>query len=213
MRRSIWTWLRPVLRWVVRRLPVGDPWERMLNLGLGWEWLGPPDYYYSYRGRQSKVSADSLDEICDWLMACEYRLQPEHLCRRGGWPPADDFENNRRGDCKDHALWAWRKLNEIGVPAELLVGQCRSHDEDFQEFNPWTFSGDFFQGHAWVQFQQGGVSYLLDSTQKVRDAMIRPLVELRAYYLPWFGVGPACQRYKYWGFVCSVFRVASRNVA
>jgi predicted transglutaminase-like cysteine proteinase len=29
------------------------------------------------------------------------------------------FERRRRGDCEDFALWAWRKLAEVGVDAEF----------------------------------------------------------------------------------------------
>ncbi len=41
------------------------------------------------------------------------------------------FRGKRRGDCKDHALWAWRKLNELGIAAELVCGQSRADEEYF----------------------------------------------------------------------------------
>jgi hypothetical protein len=53
-----------------------------------------------------------------------------------------------------------------------------------------------------VQFQRDGVEYLLDAVTKDRASMIRPLAEVRANYMPWFGVGPHLERYHYYGFAC-----------
>jgi hypothetical protein len=59
-----------------------------------------------------------------------------------------------------------------------------------------------------VQFRRDGVDYLFEPATKDRGSMLRPLAGSRAHYLPWFAVGPDFRRYKYWGYVYSVFGVA-----
>ena len=55
-----------------------------------------------------------------------------------------------QGDCK-HALWAWRKLIELGHPAEFFVGQ-------------WLEGGGAHHDcHAWVVFEQDGERFLLEA--------------------------------------------------
>jgi hypothetical protein len=175
-------------------------------LGSNSRLIPSSDYFRTYCSRKSAVAVGSLEEICDWLQRCEYDGLITHLCAPGGWPLAEDFENTRRGDCKDHALWAWRKLNELGIVAELMCGQVRDNKEKFQRLVP--FSPQMFQqGHAWVQFQRDGTDYLFDPTSKDRSLMVRPLAAARRCYIPWFSVGPGFRRYKFWGYVCSLFEL------
>src|SRR5690348_3236184 len=46
---------------------------------------------------------------------CEYVRDPVH--ERDFWQHPKTFEQLRKGDCEDHALWAWRKLTELGISA------------------------------------------------------------------------------------------------
>ncbi len=195
--------LRQLFRFVFRLLPSRDPWERW-ELGLDVKLFGASEYFRAYSLRQSTVGVASLDDICEWLLGCAYHNHTEQSSEQTFWPPPPDFEGSRRGDCKDHALWAWRKLNELGIAAELVCGQSRADDEDFQSLSNY----EFFQGHAWVQFQRDEVEYLLEPALKVRGSMIRPLGGLRACYIPWFAVGPDFRRYKYWGYAYALFGFA-----
>jgi hypothetical protein len=203
LKRALSMLLRPLLRFVFRLLPSRDAWERW-ELGLDVKLFGSSEYFRAYCLRESSVAVGSLDEICEWLLGCEYH---NHAAQRGEhdfWPPPPDFEGTQRGDCKDHALWAWRKLNELGLAAELVCGQSRANDVDFQALSTY----EFFEGHAWVQFYRDGVEYLFEPAVKDRGSMIRPLAGLRACYIPWFAVGPDFRRYKYWGYAYSLFGLA-----
>jgi hypothetical protein len=202
LKRVLSKLLRPVFRFAFRLLPDRDSWERW-ELSLDVSLFGSSEYFRAYCLRESTVTVGSVDEICEWLLSCEYRNHAGECSERDSWPPPPDFEGSRRGDCKDHALWGWRKLNELGITAKLVCGQSRAEDEDFQSVSIY----EFFQGHAWVQFQRDGVEYLFEPAQKGRRAMIRPLAGCRACYIPWFAVGPDYRRYKYWGYSYSLFGV------
>jgi len=65
---------------------------------------------------QSTVCVNDIAAICEWLADCEYVRDPVH--ERDFWQHPKTFEQLRKGDCEDHALWAWRKLTELGIPAD-----------------------------------------------------------------------------------------------
>ena len=72
---------------------------------------------------QSCVPASSIDDIVGWLGTCEYVSDDRSVPRARRLAGAVRFERRQRGDCEDFALWAWRKLIEIGVDAEFFVGR------------------------------------------------------------------------------------------
>ena len=61
----------------------------------------------------SEVAPATLDELLEWLMACEYVHDSVLFQVEDYWQHPRTFEQLRKGDCEDHALWAWRKLAEI----------------------------------------------------------------------------------------------------
>ena len=63
--------LRHLFRFVFRLLPSRDPWERW-ELGLDVKLFGSSEYFRAYSLRESSVAVGSLDEICEWLLGCEY---------------------------------------------------------------------------------------------------------------------------------------------
>jgi hypothetical protein len=156
--------------------------------------------------RESSADLQSLNDICTWLLGCEYQPAPNAPSDQNEWsppyewPPPYDFEAIRRGNCADYALWIWRALNKIGIPAELMWGQCRTADEVFQT----QASEGFLQGHAWVQFQREDIVYLFDCVTKNPHELVRPLADVRSYYRPWFAVDSSFRRYQYWGYACYV---------
>src|SRR5690348_9858416 len=103
---------------------------------------------------------------------CEYVRDPVH--ERDYWQHPKTFEQLRKGDCEDHALWAWRKLTELGLPAEFYVGRWRTGKEAQPGF------------HAWVVFQDGGIQYLLEATGSSRETIVRRLDDVRGDYFPHF---------------------------
>src|SRR5207253_2493195 len=92
------------------------------------------------------------------------------------WQHPADFERLRRGDCEDFALWAWRKLAEIGIDAEFYVGRIVTDDEEV------------VRHHAWVVYRDGGTEYLLEPAAHDAQRMRRPLADVMDEYVPHFAV-------------------------
>lgn len=135
-----------------------------------------------YLNGESRVTVQSLDDICQWLQTCDYVRDIELFNQRDVWQHPGEFETRRKGDCEDHALWAWRKLRELNIPAEFVVGRVQ-----------WGEVGD--GAHAWVAYEENGRSFILESTHKKQ--LIYPLEEIQSRYHPWFGVDTASQTYRF----------------
>ena len=139
----------------------------------------------------SRVDVRSLRGLCAWLRRCKYASDMRLFGRRDYWQYPAGFEELRRGDCEDHALWAWRKLIELGHEAELMVGrQAANHADDAGE--GW---------HAWVVFSVSGERFLLEATSKSRAEIIRPLHEATSQYTPHASVDHRLQRHLYAGYL------------
>ncbi|CAG0926423.1 hypothetical protein TFLX_00074 [Thermoflexales bacterium] len=136
-----------------------------------------------YLQQESAVAARSIDEICSWLQACTYEIDPKQFHTPDYWQHPIEFERTRRGDCEDHALWAWRKLIELGHTAEFMVGKTYLR-------NP---SGDY---HAWVVFTRKDRYYLLEAAYK-QAQMMAPLEEVQQLYAPDYSVDHQLQTYSY----------------
>ena len=73
-------------------------------------------------------------------------LTKSSLERDDYWQPPEEFEESKKGDCDDYALWAWRQLLHMNYPARFVVGT----------------SGRYGRGHAWVTFEKDGKWFLLE---------------------------------------------------
>ena len=62
------------------------------------------------------------------------------------WQPPEEFEQRRKGDCDDYAMWTWRQLVELGYDARFVLGRCTRYGI----------------GHAWVTFHMNGEYFLLE---------------------------------------------------
>ncbi len=101
-----------------------SPWER-LKMDVPAIAFGPGSrcqFGHYFEGR-SAVQVATVDDIVDWLNTCEYASDAEQFNDRDVWQEPCAFEQRRRGDCEDFALWAWRKLGELGLDAEFFVGR------------------------------------------------------------------------------------------
>ena len=178
--KSLLFWpLRPLWRLTLRVLPVGDPWGR-LNYRVPFTRFAPGsthDFAWYFEGT-SAVNVSSVDEIQEWLLGCEYESDPELFQMPDFWQHPQTFEQIRRGDCEDHALWAWRKLVELGYDADLVLGRSL----------PWNPAEESTRTHVWVVFKHGGDSFLLEATSKVRERMVRRLADVASDYRPELGV-------------------------
>jgi hypothetical protein len=134
-----------------------DPWTRLhltcAPLAFG---AGSTRSFAEYFQGVSRVPARSLPEICEWLRGCECLTDAALFFQEDFWQHPLTFEQIRKGDCEDHALWAWRKLGEIGIPARLTAGRWRG------------------VAHAWILLDQADGEKLLETTAK-SDPMIRPV--------------------------------------
>jgi hypothetical protein len=156
---------------------VTDPWERLDHtaprelFGRG----ARHDFRWYLEG-ESDVAVLSVEEITVWLSECEYASDVQIFHEDDFWQHPRTFEQLRRGDCEDFALWAWRKLLELGLDASLVVGRRVPPARENSR-------------HAWVVFHRAGMDYLLEPSGGTHPNAVRPLGDVRAEYIPEAGVG------------------------
>lgn len=174
-----------------RYLDDGDSW-RALPHDVPMTWYGSGnlvDDFRAYLQGPSRVAVTSPEQIGAWLRTCEYVRDPVLFGRDDYWQHPAGFEELRRGDCEDHALWAWRKLVELGYDAELIAGQ-----------SPWI-RPDHDGFHAWVTYTENGTRFLFEAAAKSEPQMIRPLSDAGSEYHPHASVDGHLQRRLYAGYV------------
>ena len=81
-----------------------------------------------------------------FLSKCKYVSDQEQFGQKDYWEPPEQFEETKKGDCEDFALWAWRQLLHMGYSARFVIGPAFQYGEM----------------HAWVTFNKEGHSYLLE---------------------------------------------------
>jgi hypothetical protein len=170
--------LSPLLRLGARLAGRESPWDRV-TMRVPASVFGPGSRqpFAEYFAGASCVSVQSIDDIVVWLQTCEYVTDIEQFQERDVWQHPGTFETRRRGDCEDFALWAWRKLAEIGVDAEFCVGRviCDQRPEIVRQ-------------HAWVVYHSSGTAFLFEPAAQTRSRMIRPLADAMDEYVPHFAV-------------------------
>jgi hypothetical protein len=172
--------IRPLYRRLLRSPDRGDAWERVpFHPRPEWLGMGSRQQFDWYMRGESSVSVKSVQDVIQWLLGCEYVSDDELFGEADHWQHPTTFERLRRGDCEDHALWAWRKLLELHIDADFVVGRLLYDDPDV----PATKGG-----HAWVVFRDGGTPFLLEAVSTSATRMVRPLAEAAAEYRPEFGV-------------------------
>jgi hypothetical protein len=114
MRRVLKFLLEPVLWLILRKLRVDDPWERFSHrvplhiYGGG----SRRDFSWYFEG-DSAVSVQSLEEIQEWLLGCEYAHDMHLFQESDFWQHPRTFEQLRKGDCEERAEYR----SEVGVDA------------------------------------------------------------------------------------------------
>jgi len=137
---------------------------------------GSQQPFAQYFEGESSVRVQSIDDIVAWLQTCEYVTDIELFHERDFWQHPGAFERRRRGDCEDFALWAWRKLAEVGVDADFCVGRVIGDDQGVD------------RQHAWVVFRVNGTAFLFEPAARIQTNMIRPLADAMDEYVPHFAV-------------------------
>lgn len=182
--------VRPLLRVWIRHIPVDDPWEAVTSAFVTPRLFGPGSlrmFRWYFEG-ESVVHVHTLDDLCGWLAECQYLSDDQLFNEADFWQHPRTFENLRKGDCEDHALWAWRKLVEMGYRAEFFVGE-------------WFTDGDDAGHHAWVVFERDEQRFVLEAIMKSEAAMIRPLLEVHREYVPHFSVDAAFSMRSHAGYL------------
>ncbi len=128
---------------------------------------------------QSQTGTLSINEICYWLQSCDYVRDQALFMKRDFWQHPLTFEQIKKGDCEDHALWTWRKLIELGLKAEFIVGDTET------------------ERHAWIVFEwSDGKRYLFETTTK-QGQMIHTMASTKGIYKPEFSVDENLNTYCY----------------
>jgi hypothetical protein len=182
MRRTLHIWLRRLtaaaVRVISRVFGRTSPWDRVkLRVPVSAFGLGSRRQFAHYFEGESRVRAESIDGIVEWLLQCEYASDPDLFNERDFWQHPTTFEDLRRGDCEDFALWAWRKLGEIGIAAEFYVGRVI-----------WSDEAGVDRQHAWVVCDIEGTPFLFEPAARTREHMMRPLADVMDQYVPHFAV-------------------------
>ena len=178
-----------------------DPWE-FIEADVPFEAFGKGslhefDWYWS---GVSQVKVTDVTDISNWLAGCEGANDRALFRQDDFWQHPLTFEQLRRGDCEDHALWTWRKLGEIGLRTEFVCGRYRVAPDEQHH-------------HAWTVFHDASGSYLFDPVIKDPKAALRPLAEAKAAYIPHLSVDERFQRKIYGGYLdwLSLFRGNARS--
>jgi hypothetical protein len=152
-------------------------WDRV-STGVPAKVFGPGSHrpFAEYFRGKTTVRVESIDDIVSWLQSCDYVSDLELFQRRDVWQHPRAFERRRRGDCEDFALWAWRKLAEVGIDAEFCVGRVTCGDAEAA------------RQHAWVVYRVDDEAFLFEPAARERSRMIRPLAEAMDDYVPHFAV-------------------------
>jgi len=172
----------------LRLFPVRDPWQRLPyeaplevygdGARHGFDWV--------FEG-ESTIVVTSLDDIVAWLGTCQYETDASLFREADYWQHPHTFEQMRRGDCEDFALWAWRKLVELGIDADLVIGRR-------------VPPGSENSRHAWILFRDGEAEFLFEPIVSDRGEAIRRLETVRSEYIPEFGVARDRSRFLFAGY-------------
>jgi hypothetical protein len=138
--------------------------------------------FTEYFEGESCVPVRSIDDIVAFLQTCEYMTDIELFHKPDFWQHPGAFEKLRRGDCEDFALWAWRKLAELGIDAEFCVGRVINDDQPEIDCQ-----------HAWVVYRVNRTEFLFEPAARTPSRMIRPLADAMAGYVPYFAVNQRCE--------------------
>jgi hypothetical protein len=183
--------MTPFFRLILRFTPVVDAWElipdvpvRLSAFGLGS--VRPFEYYFE---GTFVTPISTVDDLCTWLRECVYESDLDQFGEADVWQHPVDFERSRRGDCDDHALWAWRRLIELGYDAQLFAGLAACSESQ------WEF-------HIWVVAElTPGRPLIVETSAKGPRPMLLPLNASRSQYRPFCSVDRQFHRYCYGGLL------------
>jgi len=116
-----------------------------------------------YVSQPLSVKCKTIQEVRQFLSGCEYVSDKELFDKNDYWQPPEEFEQRKKGDCEDFALWTWRQLLQLGYDARFVGGSC----------------GRYGEGHAWVEYFQDGKCFLVEPLFRKIDGTMPRLSTLR----------------------------------
>jgi hypothetical protein len=172
----------------LRLFPVRDPWVRLpYEAPLGMFGDGARNGFHWVFEGESRVTVSTLDEVIDWLAECRYEADASLFHEADYWQHPRTFEQLRRGDCEDFALWAWRKLVELRIDADLVIGRR-------------VPPGAENSRHAWIVFRDGNDEFVFEPVIQDRATAVRRVTTVRTEYIPEFGVTSDKRRFYFAGY-------------
>jgi Transglutaminase-like superfamily len=100
----------------------------------------------TYLSQPLSVSCSSILELRAFLMQCRYVSDQEQFNKPDYWMPPEEFEQRKKGDCDDFALWTWRQLMAMGHRCRFVVGRA----------------GRYGDGHAWVTLTEHETNFIVE---------------------------------------------------
>lgn len=116
-----------------------------------------------YISQPLAVRCESMADVRLFLARCEGVSDQEQFGKRDYWQPPEDFEQRKKGDCDDFALWTWRQLLNLGYDARFVGGSY----------------GRYGTGHAWVQYFRDGKCFLVEPQRRKIGATMPRLTTLK----------------------------------
>jgi len=166
-----------------------DPWAAISHpVPFRYFGLGSKREFEWYLDGRSTVAVASVEEIKRWLLNCAYQRDEILFKDPDFWQHPSMFERLRKGDCEDHAIWAWRKLKDLGIPARFFTGRVLAPVNGGRGY------------HAWVVFEHDSKSWLFETVAFHVERMVLPLDEVRSAYIPHFSVDHALSIQMYCGY-------------
>ena len=174
----------------LRLFPVRDPWQRLPVRGAARDVRRrrTPRLRLGLRGRQHDRRRDARRHPRLARRAVSYETDASLFRESDYWQHPHTFEQLRRGDCEDFALWAWRKLVELGIDADLVIGRR-------------VPPGAENSRHAWILFRDGDDEFLFEPdrsrSRRMPSDASRPSA---SEYIPEFGVARDRSRFLFAGY-------------
>ena len=167
-------------------MPAANYWHQLQivvpyrKFGLGS--VRPFSWYFE---GESSVKLKKYSEVFKWLTKCKYKKDAALFGRPDVWQHPLDFEKLQKGDCDDHALWAWRKLIELDIEARFVCGSWKERDKLIP--------------HAWVIFKKPEKKswHIIECTAKNSKQMFLTEKEAENKYFPELSVDKDYKTYRF----------------
>jgi hypothetical protein len=139
-----------------------------------------PDYSFTqYLNSNIDYYYPNLKLLQDFLKECSYVSDEEHFGKNDFWMLPNSFENEKKGDCEDFAIYTWRQLYKMGYDSRLVIGT----------------TGKDTKWHAWCTAKKNGKAYLIDPVRAGYPFLLTSLIR---NYQPHYSFGVFDNSVKYY---------------